>query len=130
MSYFNQYNQTLGLEQTAFHVLPAGAQNDLGVNLDLVKPKDDPTTYFNDGLRKIDFVLVYEESLKDTMEFPDGLVDNGDMNERGLKKKQKFSLWRQKLMGSLQTIGLEIEEEVLHRSKNTLHFIRLHGPWP
>ena len=63
-------------------VLPAGAHNDIGVNLDLIKPKDDPTTYFNDGLRKIDFVLVYEESPKDTMEFPDGIVDNGDMNER------------------------------------------------
>ena len=29
---------------------------------------------------------------------------------RGLKKRQKFSLWRQKFMASLQTIGLEIEE--------------------
>ena len=65
-----------------FQVLPAGAHNDTGVNLDLIKPKDDPTTYFNDGLRKIDFVLVYEESPKDTMEFPDGIVDNGHMNER------------------------------------------------
>ena len=46
-------------------------KNDLGVNLDLVKAIDDPTTFFNDGIRKIDFVLVYEESAKDTMEFPE-----------------------------------------------------------
>eukprot|EP00093_Oithona_nana_P002559 02559.XXX_68428_81120_1 [CDS] Oithona nana genome sequencing. len=118
-------------------VLPAGVKNDLGVNLDLVKAIDDPTTFFNDGIRKIDFVLVYEESAKDTMEFPEDIVDNTmaidaefDNISKGLKKRQKFSLWRQKFMASLQTIGLEIEEEVLHRSKNTLHFIRMHGPWP
>ena len=33
------------------------------VNLDLINPggRDDATTYFKDGVRKIDFVMVYEE---------------------------------------------------------------------
>ena len=44
--------------------------------MDLVKAIDDPTTFFNDGIRKIDFVLVYEESAKDTMDFPEDIVDN------------------------------------------------------
>lgn len=64
------------LSNTIFQVLPAGVKNDLGVNLDLVKAIDDPTTFFNDGIRKIDFVLVYEESAKDTMDFPEDIVDN------------------------------------------------------
>ena len=58
-----------------FQVLPSGVKNDLGVNLDLVKAIDDPTTFFNDGVRKIDFVLVYEESPKDTLDFPEDIVD-------------------------------------------------------
>ena len=43
--------------------------------MDLVKAIDDPTTFFNDGVRKIDFVLVYEESPKDTLDFPEDIVD-------------------------------------------------------
>ena len=48
----------------------------MGVNLDMVKAKDDATTYFNDGLRKIDFVLVYEENAKDNLDFPEEMVEN------------------------------------------------------
>ena len=47
----------------------------MGVNLDMMRPKDDPTTYFNDGIRKIDFVLVFEETGKD-LDFHDELENN------------------------------------------------------
>ena len=51
-------------------VLPSGVKPDVGVNLDPTHyvPKDDATTYFSDGVRKIDFILVYNEELgKDTI---------------------------------------------------------------
>ena len=56
-------------------VLQPGVKGGQGVNLDMVRAKDDPTTFFNDGLRKIDFVLVYEETAKDIDE---GLPENLD----------------------------------------------------
>ena len=39
--------------------------------MDILRPKDDATTYLNDGMRKIDFVLVYEDQNKDTLDFQD-----------------------------------------------------------
>ena len=39
--------------------------------------KEDPTTFFNDGVRKIDFVLVFEETLKSEEDFDTaGLATN------------------------------------------------------
>ena len=45
-----------------------------GVNLDVCLGKEDPTTFFNDGIRKIDFVLVVEENVKNCAE-SDGIGD-------------------------------------------------------
>ena len=47
-----------------------GSNGGVGVNLDFCGAgKEDPTTFFNDGVRKIDFVLVFEETLKSEDDF-------------------------------------------------------------
>jgi len=118
-----------------------GSNGGVGVNLDFCGAgKEDPTTFFNDGVRKIDFVLVFEETLKSEDDFDTAAAASvtqpltADLDQdgqtKGLKKKQRFSLWRQKFMAGLHSRGLEIEEEIMDRSKNVLRFIKLHAPWP
>ena len=59
-----------------------GGQNH-AVNLDVCVGKEDPTTFFNDGFRKIDFVLVVEENVKDLAEadFGDGFNAEEGLND-------------------------------------------------
>jgi hypothetical protein len=63
-----------------FQVLHNKHGQDHGVNLDVCFGKDDPTTFFNDGVRKIDFILVVEESVKDFAE-SDGFVEGLNPND-------------------------------------------------
>ena len=54
------------------------------VNLDLITPagKDDPTTFFSDGKRKIDFVMVYEERGASVDEPSDPKVNGTEQPQR------------------------------------------------
>merc|ERR1712223_2048837 len=63
-----------------FNVLHSNKGQDHGVNLDVCFGKEDPTTFFNDGVRKIDFVLVVEENVKDFAE-SDGFGEGFNANE-------------------------------------------------
>ncbi|XP_023701847.1 anoctamin-7 isoform X2 [Cryptotermes secundus] len=85
---------------------------------------DDSSTFFRDGRRKIDFVLVYEEntrrSRRSTL-----LETSGD------RKTNKLDTWRQRFMANLRREGLDMEEEVIETSnKKLLCFIKLHATWP
>ena len=62
-----------------FQVLHSNKGQDHGVNLDVCFGKEDPTTFLNDGIRKIDFVLVVEENAKDFAE-SDGFTDGFNAN--------------------------------------------------
>lgn len=75
----------------------------------------DMSTYFKDGRRKIDFVMVYEENME---------VGNSSHNRRASmltplplhlmdKKLAKHDNWRQRFMSNLRKAGLEIEEVIL-----------------
>jgi hypothetical protein len=61
---------------------------------------DDSSTFFRDGRRKIDFVLVYEEnSRRSTLQ-----------DTSGDRKTNKLDMWRQRFMANLRREGLDMEE--------------------
>ncbi|XP_076365201.1 anoctamin-7-like isoform X1 [Tachypleus tridentatus] len=84
-------------------------------------PADDKGTYFRDGKRKIDFVLVYEE--------PIGEAFNTQPAQKASKKAHKHEAWRKKFMSNLRKAGLDMEEEVVESEKKTIHFVKLSAPW-
>jgi hypothetical protein len=61
---------------------------------------NDSSTFFRDGHRKIDFVLVYEENSRR----PTALDTSGD------RKTNKLDTWRQRFMANLRREGLDMEE--------------------
>ena len=77
--YLNNLKQILS-ETYFLQVVHTKQGHDHGVNLDVCFGKEDPTTFFNDGVRKIDFVLVVEENVKDFAE-SDGFGEGFNANE-------------------------------------------------
>jgi hypothetical protein len=64
----------------------------------------DSSTFFRDGLRKIDFVMVYEETpRRHTSTGPTVLDTPGD-------RRAKLETWRQRFMTNLRRAGLDMEE--------------------
>lgn len=85
----------------------------------------DMSTYFKDGRRKIDFVMVYEENME---------VGNSSHNRRASvltplplhlmdKKLAKHDNWRQRFMSNLRKAGLEIEEVIILSVYTILSFV-------
>lgn len=93
---------------------------DLGLTM-APTPADDKSTYFRDGKRKIDFVLVYEE-------VSDENIKNQHI-QKSMRKSQKHEMWRQKFMSNLRRAGLDMEEEVVDGDRKIVHFIKLSAPW-
>ncbi|KAK3592593.1 hypothetical protein CHS0354_001760 [Potamilus streckersoni] len=69
-------------------------------------------SYFRDGKRRIDFVLVYEEDM-----------------DKSKQADPKLKQWRQKYISNIQKIGLETEEESVQSEKIMLNFVKIHAPW-
>ncbi|XP_052821331.1 anoctamin-7-like isoform X2 [Mya arenaria] len=76
---------------------------------------EEKDNYFQDGERKIDFVLVYEEEsgTQKSLETQKGSVDH---------KRYKF-------LESLRKAGLQTEEERVTTEKRIITYIKLFAPW-
>ncbi|XP_048241340.1 anoctamin-7-like isoform X3 [Haliotis rufescens] len=71
--------------------------------------------YFKDERRKIDFVIVYEDSLDKKL---------------GVKPaEEKHVQWREKFMRNIRKAGLETEEESLESDKKIINFVKIHAPF-
>ncbi|CAH8457624.1 unnamed protein product [Schistosoma rodhaini] len=70
--------------------------------------------YFNDGKRKIDYVLVWDEPV----------------NENIINKVKKInSIYRKTFEDNLQTIGVQIEKEDVKTESLVTHYLKLHISW-
>ncbi|XP_071532826.1 anoctamin-7-like isoform X2 [Panulirus ornatus] len=94
-------------------------------------PHPESTTFFRDGRRRVDYVLVYEDvvgaSRKSREEREKALNRTLSASE---KRAFKHDSWRQRFMNSLMKAGLHMEEEVEETGKKAIYFIKLSAPWP
>lgn len=68
-------------------------------------PAADSSTFFRDGRRKIDFVLVYEENARRSSS-----VGSAALETHGDKKGSKLEDRRLRFMANLRRAGLDMEE--------------------
>ncbi|KAK2151236.1 hypothetical protein LSH36_371g01017 [Paralvinella palmiformis] len=82
-------------------------------------PTLDKGCYFNDGKRKIDFVLVYGEDMETIeMKKQGKLVPKPENGIDKVSSKEKHEFWREKFLTSLKKAGLEMEEAHPNPSSN------------
>ncbi|CAL4063773.1 unnamed protein product, partial [Meganyctiphanes norvegica] len=90
-------------------------------------PMEEATTFFRDGRRRIDYVLVYEEEHGRKRPEESKLTKSLSASE---KRANRHDQWRQKFIGSLMKAGLQMEEEVEEsQGKKTIYFIKVTAPW-
>ncbi|CAH1775497.1 unnamed protein product [Owenia fusiformis] len=94
-------------------------------------PTADKACYFNDGKRRIDFILVYEECVAEVAKKIESNDDEDGVRKRQKDKsdKEKKESWRKKFLINLQRAGLELEEDVVQGEKKMTFYQKIYAPW-
>lgn len=135
---------------------PTGTPPPRGVNPDAVLSQSSPKsgavtkdtghkpkgTFFNDGRRRIDFVLTYEKMASEDLADPSRGGPTSGANRNSAKKKSSSAVddakRRQFFLDNLRKAGLELEidEQQADGAKSSsdsvklLGFVKIHAPWP
>ncbi|XP_074654198.1 anoctamin-7-like [Tubulanus polymorphus] len=89
---------------------------DAGISFNSSDPHE--SIKFKDGIRRIDFVLVYEEE-----------IDGKPLDAKEQKEKKRMSNWRNKFVNNVKKGGLEVEEDNVEFSDKITYYLKLHVPW-
>ncbi|XP_069935985.1 anoctamin-7-like isoform X3 [Cherax quadricarinatus] len=93
--------------------------------------QEDTAIFFRDGRRRIDYVLVYEDSggaSRRGCEERDKTLNRTQSTSE--KRALKHESWRERFMNSLVKAGLHMEEETEETGKKVICFIKVSAPWP
>lgn len=86
---------------------------------EVVKPQD--RNVFSDGVTRIDFVLVWEESVSEQKEeLAEGKCGSASLSHRK---------WREAFLSKLQAAGIQQERKEVDQAKKKIWYVLLSAPW-
>ncbi|XP_077998551.1 anoctamin-7-like isoform X2 [Glandiceps talaboti] len=94
--------------------------------------RPDRVTFFEDGVRRIDYILVYEEEHLTEKQRRKKEEKERERREKGKKvpdSDEQKEAWRHKFLDNLKKLGVEVEEDIIEGEKKTIFYIKLHAPW-
>ncbi|KAJ8021915.1 Anoctamin-7 [Holothuria leucospilota] len=112
-----------------------GEEGPLVLDVASSKSRDDPGTYFNDGRKKIDFIIVYEEEKLSEKQLQKKEKEAATRRDKGLPpteedlEEKKHGEWRKSFLENIQKAGLVLEEDAVETEKKLIIYYKLHAPW-